>query len=529
MTAIAAGDGMATRHSAESEAKVVPSRSGESSNPGGDRALALRLAREFAAPVGLLDPATLIWRARVGIDPDEFPDADASLTAVLASGLLWHGRVSPWRPDRDRGPTWLCLPVPLPAGDDVVALVGFSGEDESRPGWGRPCPERALRAWGQSMADALRGEAFPRPKAASPFRGDGGDRLLTSRLIRRLRVSDPPQKFQDLALHALRGALGVAAVAWVPTQKDEAVVADGAIAGLSTSSYRDLVPWRGASDGVCLVNTPSPSTPDPIRRLVAVAADAPAPSGWIIAINPIDDHPFAIREVEMIQPVASLIGTQRTNGRLYGELKELMFGVIRSLTSAIDAKDPYTSGHSERVARIAVRIAEEMGLSANHRSDLYLMGLLHDVGKIGINDDVLKKPERLTPEEYLIVQSHVEIGVHILSDLKKLHHLLPGVAHHHESYDGKGYPNRLSGESIPLPARILAVADAFDAMSSTRPYRRRLGPMAIDEILRKGAGAQWDPRVVDALFACRGDVEAIRQKGLGESLVRAVDEAVDRH
>ena len=118
--------------------------------------------------------------------------------------------------------------------------------------------------------------------------------------------------------------------------------------------------------------------------------------------------------------------------------------------------------------------------------------------------------------------------MHILSDLKKLRHLLPGVAHHHESLDGSGYPDGLSGEDIPLPARVLAVADAFDAMSSSRPYRPRLGPAQIDVILRKGAGNQWDPSVIDALFACRADVERIRQKGLGESLQRAVDDTLGR-
>ena len=97
--------------------------------------------------------------------------------------------------------------------------------------------------------------------------------------------------------------------------------------------------------------------------------------------------------------------------------------------------------------------------------------------------------------------------MHILADLKKLNHLLPGVRHHHESLDGTGYPGGLAGDAIPLEARILAVADSFDAMSSTRPYRRRLTPMQIDEILRKGAGVQWDPRIVDALFACRVDLE----------------------
>jgi HD-GYP domain-containing protein (c-di-GMP phosphodiesterase class II) len=156
------------------------------------------------------------------------------------------------------------------------------------------------------------------------------------------------------------------------------------------------------------------------------------------------------------------------------------------------------------------------------------MGLLHDVGKIGIDDQVLKKTGPLTPDEYRQIQAHVEIGVHILSDLKKLHHLLPGVLHHHESLDGTGYPAGLAGEQIPLEARILAVADSFDAMSSTRPYRRRMTPAQIDEILRKGSGKQWDPRIIDALFGCRMDIEDIRQKGLGESLQVVVNETLGR-
>ncbi len=494
----------------------------------GDEAAARRLAREFEAPVGLLDPATLIWRVRIGQESSAFPGGDASLTAVLGSGLLWHGRVAIWKPDRASGPTWLCLPMPRPSGADLVALVGFAGEAGPVASWGPPCPERALRAWGQAVADGLRGEVFPRPASApSPFRGEGGDRLLTARLIRRLRVSDPPERYQDLALTALRSALSVAALAWVPSHPGEPTVVVGEVKGLDARGFRGLAP-SGGPDGVYLANEPAAGAPPQARRVAAVAADSQAPGGWIVAVNPVDDRPFATPEVELIQPVASLIDTQRTNGKLYGELKELLFGVIRALTSAIDAKDPYTSGHSERVARIAVRLSEQMGLSANQRGDLYLMGLLHDVGKIGIDDKVLKKAEPLTPEEYRLIQSHVEIGVHILADLKKLHHLMPGVAHHHENYDGTGYPGGLKGDDIPLSARILAVADGFDAMSSTRPYRRRLTPLAIDEILRKGAGQQWDPRVVDALFACRADVEAIRQKGLGESLQRAVNDTVGR-
>jgi HD-GYP domain-containing protein (c-di-GMP phosphodiesterase class II) len=258
------------------------------------------------------------------------------------------------------------------------------------------------------------------------------------------------------------------------------------------------------------------------------AADREDPSGWLVALRPSSRAAWQPEELELLRSIAPLLAAQRSNARLYADLKELLFGVIRALTSAIDAKDPYTSGHSERVARIAVRLGEQLGMNANQRGDLYLMGLLHDVGKIGIEDGVLKKPDRLTPEEYRQIQSHVKIGVHILSDLKKLHHLLPGVAHHHECYDGTGYPSGLVGEAIPLAARILSVADAYDAMSSSRPYRRRLDLAQIDENFRKGAGTQWDAKVVDALFACREEIERIRSKGVGDSLRMVIVDTLGR-
>jgi putative nucleotidyltransferase with HDIG domain len=251
-------------------------------------------------------------------------------------------------------------------------------------------------------------------------------------------------------------------------------------------------------------------------------------AGWLVAVKPLQDRLIGTPEIERMQYVASLIAAQSSNARTYVELKELLFGIIRALTAAIDAKDPNTSGHSERVARIAVRLAEELAMPPHKRSDLYLAGLLHDVGKIGVDDQVLKKCGPLNPEEYRKIQAHVEIGVTILKDLKKLSHILPGVRHHHESLDGSGYPDHLSGEQIPLEARILAVADSFDAMSSDRLYRKRLTPMQIDEVFQKGRGQQWDSGVVDALFACRTDVEAIRQKGLGESLIGAVNVTLGR-
>jgi putative nucleotidyltransferase with HDIG domain len=371
----------------------------------------------------------------------------------------------------------------------------------------------------QNGAVEAQGVASDSGTITSPGRGEESEHVVIGRLIRRLRISDPPDRFQELAVTVLRSSLGVQAVAWVPRDPHEPVIVGGTVEGLDPPAYR-LLPAPTGRETIVVRNEIGAGRSQSIHpSVVRYAAVSAGSLGCVIAVNPLDDRPIAADEAERLQYVASLIDS---------DLKELLFGVIRALTAAIDAKDPYTSGHSERVARIAVRLAEELRMPPSKRSDLYVAGLLHDVGKIGIEDDVLKKGGPLTQDEFRKIQSHVEIGVTILRDLKKLHHILPGVRHHHESYDGNGYPDRLAGDSIPFEARILAVADSFDAMSSNRPYRRRLSLMQIDEIFHKGRGQQWDPSVVDALFACRSDIEAIRQKGLGESLIGAVDVALGR-
>lgn len=348
---------------------------------------------------------------------------------------------------------------------------------------------------------------------------------IIDRLIRRLRVSDPPERFQKRAASALRAGLEADGTAWVPDAKHEAVVASGEIDGFGQDDFRALA-RGGVGEPVRIEFANDEQAMRGVHRYVVVALEGAG--GRLLVVNPVEGRPTGL-DLEKIQTVASLIGTQRSNARIYTDLKELLFGVIRALTSAIDAKDPYTSGHSERVARIAVRIGQELGMSPHDQGDLYLMGLLHDVGKIGVDDQVLKKPGKLTDEEYEKIQAHVRIGVHILSDLKKLHHLLPGVAYHHERLDGKGYPAGLQGDAIPLPARILAAADSFDAMSSSRPYRRGMSSPQVLAEFRKGAGQQWDTRVVDALFACRDDLDHIRQKGLGESLKEVINETLGRN
>jgi putative nucleotidyltransferase with HDIG domain len=384
-----------------------------------------------------------------------------------------------------------------------------------------------MRAENHENAAAEKGSRSPEV-ATEPPRDEESERQVMGRLIRRLRISDPPAHFQSVATTVLRTSLNVSAVVWVPKDGSEQTVVSGAVDGLDLPAYRDLPSPVGrenafiSNDGEAIRSWNLPSC---VRRYATVAAGS---LGWLLAVNPLDDRAIGTPDIERLQYVASLIVSQLSNAKAYADLKDLLFGIIRALTAAIDAKDPYTSGHSERVARIAFRLAEEMGIPAPKRSDLYLAGLLHDVGKIGIDDGVLKKCGHLTPEEHRQIQSHVEIGVTILKDLKKLSHILPGVRHHHESLDGTGYPDHLSGEDIPLEARILAVADAFDAMSSNRPYRKRLSFMRIDEIFREGRSVQWDPQVVDALFACRADIEMIRQKGLGESLFGAVEVTLGR-
>ena len=529
--------------SGEARVGQEPGRSrGHSSESG----LAWRLNREFDAPVGILDPRLSAWTARLGLPCSLYPSPDAVLTAAFASGVLQHGVVFVWRPERDGGPWWLCLPIPRPGGD-IVALIGFADREQDRivpesaldpdddpseeaesRGWGPPCPERALRAWGQVVADDLRGEAFPRTAEAPP-RPEGAERLMVARLIRRMKISDAPGQFQDLSLKTIRTALGLTAAAWIPSNPKEPIVLAGEIQGFDQHDYRSLIPE--SMDGpVFLKNDPHPDDLPGLNRYAVVAAETSDTSGWIVALEALDDRPFGSGEVEMLQPIASLIGNQRMNWRLYREIKDMLFGIIRALTAAIDAKDTYTKGHSERVARISVKIAEALNLPSHQRGDIYLMGLLHDIGKIGIHDDVLNKKGPLTPDEYRAIQEHVEIGVKILNDLKKLHHVIPAVRHHHESWDGTGYPCKLAGEAIPYEARILAVADSFDAMSSSRPYRQRLSPLKIDQILKDGAGKQWDPDIIEALFACRADVEAIannKEGATGNTLVVAVDGVIN--
>jgi len=263
-----------------------------------------------------------------------------------------------------------------------------------------------------------------------------------------------------------------------------------------------------------VVNRPLSEQPDwpcpQVRQIVAVAlAEGENVFGWLAALNHIDDGEFGTVEASLMNSVAAILGIHSGNIQLYRQQSDLLAGIVRALTSAIDAKDPYTCGHSDRVARVAVRLAEELGCDTKITNTLYLAGLLHDIGKIGIDDSVLRKAGKLSTEEYDHIKRHVEIGHRILQDIAKLEDVLPVVLHHHESWDGNGYPRKLGLKEIPLAARIVAVADSFDAMSSDRPYRKGMPDEKIEQILRAGAGQQWDPEVVGAFFRARDDIRRI--------------------
>jgi HD-GYP domain-containing protein (c-di-GMP phosphodiesterase class II) len=180
------------------------------------------------------------------------------------------------------------------------------------------------------------------------------------------------------------------------------------------------------------------------------------------------------------------------------ENEDLFIGTARALVSAIDAKDPYTQGHSKRVNRYAIEIARHHGLSKDEIRDIDVSSLLHDVGKIGVDDAILKKPGQLTPDEFEKMQRHTVIGAAIMAPIRQMQPLLPGLRSHHERWTGGGYPDKLAGVAIPLMARIIAVADSFDAMTTNRPYQKAMTFEQAHARLNELKGTAFDEQVVES-------------------------------
>ena len=218
---------------------------------------------------------------------------------------------------------------------------------------------------------------------------------------------------------------------------------------------------------------------------------------------------FDEEDKEALTALANQVAIAIENANLYQELREVFYGTAQALAETIEKRDPYTGGHTKRVMNYSIAIGKAMGLSKKEIEDLRLAAILHDVGKIGVRDNILLKEDRLDPEELEKMNMHPQYGSDILSHVKKLRDIIPGVRGHHERIDGKGYPDNLRDGDIPTIARIIAVADTFDAMTTDRPYRKAMSSEAAVEELRKNSGIQFDKDVVEAFIRVYKEMEFV--------------------
>ena len=268
-------------------------------------------------------------------------------------------------------------------------------------------------------------------------------------------------------------------------------------------------------------------------RNVVVGLVSQVPLGWLMA-----EIAQEVGEWATLLFIVPLL-LARYSFTKYTELRELFFGSISALSQAIDAKDGFTRGHADRVSRIAGAVAREMGMSEREIEQVELAALLHDIGKIGVEDRILLKPSRLEQDEKLLMQRHSIYGAAILEPSAALRPLVPLVRHHHESYDGSGYPDGLKGDEIPLGSRVIIVADAYEAMTSDRIYRKAPGHDHAMAQLNKYKGIQFDPKVVRALEQLvqkrgatafeQSDLPAIDYVTLAELRRRLATESADAH
>ncbi len=207
---------------------------------------------------------------------------------------------------------------------------------------------------------------------------------------------------------------------------------------------------------------------------------------------------FSQVELEILCSLASQSAVAMENANLYKRLQDTFLHTAEALAEAVNSRDPYTGGHAGRVMDYSLHFADALDLSEGKKEELKLAALLHDIGKIGVDDAILRKGGVLTEREELSMRKHPEIGARILGFVKEMREVVPGVCYHHERFDGTGYPEGLKGEDIPLYARIVAIADAFDALTTDRPYRKAIDKEAAIEELILDGGAHFDPFLVDA-------------------------------
>jgi len=326
-----------------------------------------------------------------------------------------------------------------------------------------------------------------------------------------LRVTRPVMGLLEYVCAELRETTGAeAAVAYLPAgEGSECEMAVSGCLPLLDSDlpalFEELLESLDAHGNV-LINNHCQQDPalarfsTALERLVVVpVALGEGPPGVLAAVNRSGEE-FGSPDAKLIRSSANASAVFIENRRLYNELQQMMMSLVRALVSSVDAKDPYTCGHSGRVAITSREIARQMDLSDELVEEAYMAGLLHDIGKIGTPETILCKEGLLQVEERAIMNQHPEVGGRILSGIRKIEAVRQAVIHHHERLDGTGYPAGMKGEAIPRLARIVGLADAFDAMTSNRPYRPMLPFQEAIREVRRNKGTQFDAAVTEAFF-----------------------------
>ena len=308
---------------------------------------------------------------------------------------------------------------------------------------------------------------------------------------------------EETDLRAAAEMLGVGEIALlVPERGSRSRLAYGELKVVQRGAFKTyLVPLGAAGDdeGLGFVEPPGLHLPRPyvVRSLVGQAGEL---ARIVVGASATEREQSSARTESLLALLGAWWSMRLDNRRLAADAEQRLLDIVESLITSVEAKDPYTSGHSKRVCRYSELIAQSMGIVGRELEEIAIGAALHDVGKLGIPEHVLRKPSKLDDGEWEQIKSHPKVGARIIDSFNQSYQVLYAIQHHHEHWNGNGYPGRLAGEAIPLPARIVGVADALDAMTSARSYQRNRAIGDALEEIRRSAGKQFDPAVVDAIL-----------------------------
>ena len=398
---------------------------------------------------------------------------------------------------------------------DVERLVAAHGfwEAEARQRR-REAEEQAARERELAARLARAEDAFDRTRAAGAARERRAERLLTrARALHDLEPTHRAIGDDD----GLVGNILAAAVELASAEKGVYLRPADPFAVVAAEGFDDAPSGSAALSEVArrVAEAREPIVLNDRSEIAALGADVAAASLRNLAGVPIvtgedlagvvvladrREGEFTDEDTRLLLGIGSQAGVALENRRLRQDAEATFAGTLALLCDVIEAKDPYTHGHCEEVAVLALATARLLGFGPEEQHAVFQAGLLHDVGKIAVSDGILLKPGALLPAEREVIEAHPTVGADLVARVPPLRHLAPIIRHHHERHDGAGYPDRLGGDAIPPLARVLGVADAYQAMRSSRPYRPALDPAAARAELRREAGGQFAPEVVEALL-----------------------------